>query len=59
MFRALKNEVVELEELEKEKENYYVSQRREMEDFRAEAEIYGVNCCLQLEELKSRASEVC
>lgn len=56
--RTLKIEEEELQEMEKEKENYYESQKQEMANFRAQAENHMDICQVQVEELKTRANEV-
>ncbi|CAI9114901.1 OLC1v1015721C1 [Oldenlandia corymbosa var. corymbosa] len=57
-LRTLKNEVEELNEMEKEKESYYESQKQEMENFRAQAVNHMDISQVQVEELKTRANEL-
>lgn len=57
-IRVLKSEVEELEELKKEKERYFASKTREMEDFNAQVENFAVGCGMHVEKLKNQMEEV-
>ncbi|KAL3503827.1 hypothetical protein ACH5RR_033668 [Cinchona calisaya] len=57
-IRTIKIEVEELEELEKQKYSYYISQSREMEDFKAEVVSHIANFQVQVEELRTKANEI-
>lgn len=48
----------ELEELKKEKERYFASRTREMEDFNAQVENFAVGCGMHVEKLKNQMEEV-
>lgn len=54
----LKNEVEELEELEKQKENFYGLERRKMESFQAQVDNFVVDCQMQVQELRNKINEV-
>nr|GLL30191.1 spindle assembly abnormal protein 6 homolog isoform X1 [Ipomoea trifida] len=56
--RYLKNEVEELEELEKEKQKYYASESKEMDEFMEQVENFALECQVQIEELRSHANEL-
>lgn len=58
MIRYLKNEVEELQELEKEKQKYYASENKEMDEFKEQVGNFVVECQVQIEELRSHANEV-
>lgn len=56
--RASKNEVEELEELEKQKESFYGLERHKMERFQAQVENFVVDCQMQVQELRNKINEV-
>ncbi|XP_017215420.1 uncharacterized protein LOC108193304 isoform X2 [Daucus carota subsp. sativus] len=56
-FRALKSEVQELEELEREKDKYFVSETKEMEGFKVELEKFAVESRKQVQELKNQVEQ--
>ncbi|KAL6992255.1 hypothetical protein U1Q18_010363 [Sarracenia purpurea var. burkii] len=55
---ALKNEVEDLEELEKEKESFYRLKRIEMEEFEAQVENFVSDCRTQVQGLRNRINEL-
>lgn len=57
-FRALKCEVEELEEVEKEKEGFYRAQTGEMKDFKEATNRFVVDCYVRIEELRDELNEV-
>nr|XP_017215415.1 PREDICTED: uncharacterized protein LOC108193304 isoform X2 [Daucus carota subsp. sativus] len=57
-FRALKSEVQELEELEREKDKYFVSETKEMEGFKVELEKFAVESRKQVQELKNQVEQL-
>ncbi|KAH7841650.1 hypothetical protein Vadar_032669 [Vaccinium darrowii] len=57
-IRVLKNEVEELEELEKQKENFYGLERRKMESFQAQVDNFVVDCQMQVQELRNKINEL-
>nr|GMD34977.1 probable kinetochore protein NDC80 [Ipomoea batatas]GME15646.1 probable kinetochore protein NDC80 [Ipomoea batatas] len=56
--RYLKNEVEELEELEKEKQKYYASENKEMDEFMEQVGNFVLECQVQIEELRCHANEL-
>ncbi|KAI3680953.1 hypothetical protein L6452_35733 [Arctium lappa] len=57
-FRVLKSEVENLEELEKEKDKYFALKVRDVDEFRARAEIFGAQCQRRVEELRNCVNEL-
>ncbi|KAL4563482.1 hypothetical protein LXL04_027525 [Taraxacum kok-saghyz] len=57
-LRVLKSEVVNLEELDKEKDKYYALKAREINEFRARAEIFATDCQMRVEELMNCIKEL-
>ncbi|XP_016478425.1 uncharacterized protein LOC107799790 [Nicotiana tabacum] len=56
--RDLKDEVDNLEELEKEEQSYYSLGSREMEEFREQVGNFLVECQVQVEELRNHVNEL-
>ncbi|KAK3016278.1 hypothetical protein RJ639_007350, partial [Escallonia herrerae] len=56
--RVLKSEVDELEELDEEKDKYFASKTREMEEFRMQVEKFGGECRRSVEELRNLVMEL-
>ncbi|KAL3740175.1 hypothetical protein ACJRO7_021451 [Eucalyptus globulus] len=57
-IRALKCEVEELEEVEKEKDGFYRAQTGEMKDFKEATNGFVVDCQICIEELRDELNEV-
>ncbi|XP_010057460.2 uncharacterized protein LOC104445310 [Eucalyptus grandis] len=57
-LRALKCEVEELEEVEKEKDGFYRAQTGEMKDFKEATNGFVVDCQIRIEELRDELNEV-
>lgn len=57
-IRALKSEVQELEELEKENETYFASEIKEMEGFTAEVAKFDVESRREVQKLKNQVEQV-
>ncbi|XP_058202102.1 uncharacterized protein LOC131316688 isoform X1 [Rhododendron vialii] len=57
-IRVSKNEVEELEELEKQKESFYGLERHKMERFQAQVENFVVDCQMQVQELRNKINEL-
>lgn len=57
-FRALRCEVEELEEAEKEKEGFYRARTGEMKDFKEATNRFVVDCQIRIEELRDELNEV-
>ncbi|PWA55881.1 hypothetical protein CTI12_AA425370 [Artemisia annua] len=57
-FRALKSEVENLEELDKEKDKYYALKRRDIDEFRAKADTLLTDYQKRVEELRSCVNEL-
>ncbi|XAR59344.1 hypothetical protein NMG60_11015148 [Bertholletia excelsa] len=57
-IRWLKNEVEELQELEKEKEALYGTKMCEMEDYSCKVGNFAVDCQVQVQELRSKVNEL-
>ncbi|KAG5562249.1 hypothetical protein RHGRI_005097 [Rhododendron griersonianum] len=57
-IRVSKNEVEELEELEKQKESFYGLERHKMERFLAQVENFVVDCQMQVQELRNKINEL-
>ncbi|XP_057464121.1 uncharacterized protein LOC130753940 isoform X1 [Actinidia eriantha] len=57
-IRALKSEVEELTELEKQKERFYCLKRSEMEEFSAQVENFVVDCRIRVQELRNKITEL-
>ena len=58
VIRVLKNEVEELEQMEKEKEWFYDSKRRQIEEFHGQVENFVVDYQIQVQKLRNKVSEV-
>ncbi|XP_059279687.1 uncharacterized protein LOC132033665 [Lycium ferocissimum] len=58
IYRDLKDEVEELEEIEKEKEMYCSLESGEMEEFRDQVGNFLVECQVQVEELRSHVNQL-
>ncbi|XP_052183692.1 uncharacterized protein LOC127795821 [Diospyros lotus] len=57
-IRVLKNEVEELEQMEKEKEWFYDSKRRQIEEFHGQVENFVVDYQIQVQKLRNKVSEL-
>ncbi|KAI3710013.1 hypothetical protein L2E82_39786 [Cichorium intybus] len=57
-FRVLKSETENLEELDKEKDKYFALKAREIDEFRARAEIFATECQWCAEELRNCVNEL-
>ncbi|KAI3434067.1 uncharacterized protein J3R85_006861 [Psidium guajava] len=57
-LRALKRDVEELEDAEKEKEGFYRVQSGEMKDFKEATNRFVVDCYVRIEELRDELNEV-
>ncbi|XP_030467918.1 LOW QUALITY PROTEIN: uncharacterized protein LOC115686684 [Syzygium oleosum] len=57
-LRALRCEVEELEEAEKEKEGFYRARTGEMKDFKEATNRFVVDCQIRIEELRDELNEV-
>ena len=58
VFRVLKSEVEELEELEKERDRFYELKIYEMKEFKENVEKFVVECQMRVEELRNTVKEV-
>lgn len=58
VFRVLKSEVEELEELEKERDRFYESKSCEMKEFKENVEKFVVECQMRVEELRNTVKKV-
>ena len=58
VFRVLKSEVEELEELEKERDRFYELKICEMKEFKENVEKFVVECQMRVEELRNTVKEV-
>ncbi|KAI3495463.1 hypothetical protein L1887_37804 [Cichorium endivia] len=57
-FRVLKSETENLVELDKEKDKYFALKAREIDEFRARAEIFATECQRRVEELRNCVNEL-
>ncbi|KAF7840476.1 protein FAM184A [Senna tora] len=57
-MKSLRSEVEELEELEKSKDSFYETKRKEMMEFKENVEKFVVECQVEVENLRHRANEL-